>query len=705
MGIRKILGFRTQMEKIREYRELVRELESIDKETALLADNFALQKSQVDVLNDNTDPEICAEVISRFNSFSTQQMKDVTKLCNRKARIEKSLQNIEKDEDITDSIQELKILRETRQNWKKGHINKSIYFNLLKAKMGKTHFADVLLWRGDKLLILQRANDGMFSDEWCIPGGHIDPGEEPIEAASRELFEETGIKLDIDCLAEVGVYENKDVKIHYFMGHIDTYAPANVLLDSSEEIGSAWIAPITELKDYKFIFDMKENIEKILGLQKPNPVPIVLKAFADGMISEEVLNNFALGHKADIEKANKNYFSHKERKDLAKKGEAMPNGKYPIRNSADLHDAIKLVGSSSMPEGEVKAWIIKRAKALKLTDELPEGWSKEEKDDEVKKAESTEDTNSLSPESLDGEKKDTTKKETNKEDDDKSGLEKSLPIGFGVYVNFDDLEEATIFKSLVEDWKASGKLSHVSDVIEKGFDDDLNKGISFTQEVYRPSVELVPEAENKESYGEFHMMYNDRSGDHGNKFSDFLGTLQKVTGRGMPFSILLKTEKNGEQEWKWGKKDHFSINGLRKEESIRKSIEGDPFEKALSEKKIFNLYLNFIEGAKTRLKNIHWGEEDNSKHVYLDSLSDEVAEFEDKIAEAGQSGFGRFKDGEIQGDEVKEDDPVKICQMIFDRTIKFRKELEGKDDFNGEISWIDDFLASLKQSKYRLQMH
>ena len=83
----------------------------------------------------------------------------------------------------------------------------------------------------------------------------------------------------------------------------------------------------------------------------------------------------------------------------------------------------------------------------------------------------------------------------------------------------------------------------------------------------------------------------------------------------------------------------------------------------------------------------------------------EVGEFEDKIAEAGQAGFGRFKDGEIQGDKVEEDDPVKICQMIFDRTIEFRKELEGKDEYNGEISWIDDFLASLKQSKYRLQMH
>lgn len=124
-----------------------------------------------------------------------------------------------------------------------------------------------------------------------------------------------------------------------------------------------------------------------------------------------------------------------------------------------------------------------------------------------------------------------------------------------------------------------------------------------------------------------------------------------------------------------------------------------------TDKSIFNTYLNFLEGTKTRLKNIHWGEEDNSKHVYLDELSEEVSEFEDKIAEAGQSGFGRFKDGEIQGDEVKEDDPVAICQMIFDKTIEFRKELAEKDEYIGEVSWIDDFLATLKQSKYRLQLH
>ena len=54
---------------------------------------------------------------------------------------------------------------------------------------------------------------------------------------------------------------------------------------------------------------------------------------------------------------------------------------------------------------------------------------------------------------------------------------------------------------------------------------------------------------------------------------------------------------------------------------------------------------------------------------------------------------------------MKEDDPVAICQMIFDKTIEFRKEFAEKDEYIGEISWIDDFLATLKQSKYRLQLH
>ena len=237
-----------------------------------------------------------------------------------------------------------------------------------------------------------------------------------------------------------------------------------------------------------------------------------------------------------------------------------------------MKDAIKLVGASSMPESEVKAWIKKRARELNLENELPEDWR------DVEKAVGTEQAETIARESLDGETKDDR-------------VEKS---SFSIRVDFDDLEKADLFKSMVEQYKSEGDLG---------------------------------------------------------------------------------------------------ITGV------------DVIDDEGADKEIFRDYLNFIEGAKTRIKNLHWTEEDNAKHVYLDELSEEVSKFEDKIAEAGQANFGRFKDGEIVGMDIQTSDPIMIVDLLLDMTNAFRSKLNERLVYNGEISWVDDFLATLKQIKYRLQLH
>lgn len=705
MDIKSLFGLQSKAEKIQKYRDNLRQLHLLDKEIDQLGENFSLQKAQLNDLS-NGDIELFEKAQNRFNAFLKQQSQDLQNVYKRKTKIEKSLASLEEDLEIADVLKDIKTLDSMRQSWMKGLIKKSIYIDLLKAKQGgKVRYADILVWRGSKLLILQRAGEsGSYSEDWCVPGGHVDAGEDFRTAARRELFEETGIDTDDNLLTEVGVYDNGDVEIHYFMTYLDEFSPSLIVVDGFEEIGSAWIDPTTEIDDYKFIFDMKDNIKKILGLPVEDvevkaKTPILTevmdlaKSMVEGKISEKIFKAFCEKHKEEISKAgNKNYFSHKERKDLAKKGEAMPNGKYPIRNSQDLKDAIRLVGASDMPESEVKAWIRKRAKELGLEKELPESW------DEVEKTMNTEDAQVLSKESLDPKTKG--------------------PQGSGVGKIEKSIDFKGARKKREEQWNQSNKV---------------------LKEEENPSDEL------EINWGSFNISFSGtKTGIE--QFSDFFATFKKAIYEiGEEVELVLKTKDFGEQNWVFdNKKNRFGLNNISKTEDIRKSNDNDltirfndkeelqlfksvvedwnnegkiniqsmsgsddnELEKAeKQEKKVFNEYLNFIEGAKTRLKNIHWGEEDNSKHVYLDDLSEDVGEFEDKIAEAGQAGFGRFKDGEIQGDKVEEDDPVKICQMIFDRTIEFRKELEGKDEYNGEISWIDDFLASLKQSKYRLQMH
>lgn len=660
LNLKALLGLQTQKEKIDEYKELLKKEREIKQEVDSLAENYSLQKSQYDSLRGSDNAEAAMKAESCFSEFLKQQSKDLMSVYNRRNSIQKSIERLENDEDFAEMAKDIRHLFECRELWKQGLIKKSVYFDLFKAKQGKVQFADVLVFRGDKLLILNRVGEkGAVSNDWCIPGGHVDPGETFLQAAKRELFEETGIDMSESLLIPVGKYipKRKGIEIHYFMCHIDDQTPVNILVDAEEETGSEWINPYTELDLYNFIFDMKDNLKRILGIEVPDEFQLVMKSFKDGKISKEVFTTYCEKNPEKLEKsANKTSFTHEERKDLAKKGEAMPNGKYPIRNRQDLKDAIRLSGSSSMSKEDVKKWIKKRAKELNLEDELPENWK-------VEKTMDTEDAHTLQRESLDGETKNIVRTED----------------GVG------------------EGCSHEGK---------------IEKAITFKRTVYEEKEVEVEEEPNKYTYGNFQISFSDNDGDHGNKFADLLATFQKVADLDKPFSVIIKTEDNGEQEWKFGTK--FRLNGVSKTEDIRKSQEDtvskkekeDELEKSeRKDKSIFNTYLNFLEGAKTRLKNIHWGEEDNSKHVYLDDLSENVSEFEDKIAEAGQAGFGRFKDGEIQGDEVEESDPIVICQMIFDKTVEFRKELAGRDEYNGEVSWIDDFLATLKQSKYRLQLH
>ena len=600
MNLRKLFHLQTAEQKVSEYRELLRRSEKIEARTEELANEFA-ERSQVlksFSLLDKDEREISEK---KYNEFLKEHASRVAQLQKDRDKVFKAIAAFQKDEDIAEAIADVYAVHVAKKAWKSKKLSKSAYDDIMKAKTGVVKYADVLLFRGGKLLILQRAGEHMnYTPDWCIPGGHVDEGEDFRTAAQRELFEETGIDVPEDTLMEVGVAKTKNAEIHYFMGHVDDESPAFVVVDGEEEIGSMWIDPVTELEDYDFIFDMKDNIKKILGLEvKPSPVEIVMKAFQEGKVTEDVVKSVCEKYPKEIRKANnKTDFSHSERKDLAKKGEAMPNGKYPIRNSQDLKDAIKLSGASDMPKEKVKAWIKKRAKELGLESELPEEW----KSKEVEKTMDCDDANAICKEDLDdkpkgpegdGIAKNEEGETTESEETDSQGIWKSEDR-LTVSMKFSSVEDAMIFKSVISEMIQEGKVK--ADVLEKAKKEDGMYAV----------------------------------------FADFA---------------------------------------------------------------------NFLEGVKTRSKNVHWKEEDNAKHKYLDDLIDELSDYEDKIMEAGQSGFGRFKDGEINGEEIEVNDPIELVDLIIDRTREFYSKLDNNPEYAGEKSWVEDFMATLKQTKYRLQLH
>lgn len=74
--------------------------------------------------------------------------------------------------------------------------------------------ASACVFRGDAVLLVQRGK-APFAGRWSLPGGHIEPGERAMEAAIREVREETGV---IATLREVaGV---NDVILHDHAGQL-----------------------------------------------------------------------------------------------------------------------------------------------------------------------------------------------------------------------------------------------------------------------------------------------------------------------------------------------------------------------------------------------------------------------------------------------------------------------------------------------------
>lgn len=103
--------------------------------------------------------------------------------------------------------------------------------------------------RGPRILYEVRAQKlDRQPGEVCFPGGQIEPGETPLQAALRETEEELGIRAEeIDVIAEVVTIATRaGSQIHCFAGVISSGAFASMRV-SSAEVGEVFTVPVEDL--------------------------------------------------------------------------------------------------------------------------------------------------------------------------------------------------------------------------------------------------------------------------------------------------------------------------------------------------------------------------------------------------------------------------------------------------------------------------
>ena len=98
----------------------------------------------------------------------------------------------------------------------------------------------MLAFRDGGVLVARRAAGEHLPGTWEFPGGKIESGEEPADAARRELREETGLDAGrLEPLVVVGHdYAERSVLLHAFLA---TDAKGEPLADRGREW--AWVAP------------------------------------------------------------------------------------------------------------------------------------------------------------------------------------------------------------------------------------------------------------------------------------------------------------------------------------------------------------------------------------------------------------------------------------------------------------------------------
>ena len=116
---------------------------------------------------------------------------------------------------------------------------------------------------GEEKILLTKRNIPPFQDQWCLPGGHIDPNEKAKDAIIREVKEEVGLDYTptfFQCFDEIIPAENIHAVVLAYTGG----AQGEIQVDEAEVKDFKWVSVIDALTE-NLAFEHRSVLKKYMS--------------------------------------------------------------------------------------------------------------------------------------------------------------------------------------------------------------------------------------------------------------------------------------------------------------------------------------------------------------------------------------------------------------------------------------------------------